>query len=91
MASLAPWSKRDLAAIAIQTEGDPIFEQMACHSAAVSRKARPVTVAQWDMVTAKVWDEDQPAGEPEPDSRLCQDSRPATVQIPTSTSRMGRV
>ncbi len=39
-ASLAPLAKRDLAAIVAQTEGDPIFEQMAQHSAAVSRKAR---------------------------------------------------
>ncbi|MBM3881564.1 MAG: hypothetical protein FJ387_17875 [Verrucomicrobia bacterium] len=38
-ASLAPLSRRDLAAIAAQTKDDPVFEQMARHSAAVSRKA----------------------------------------------------
>ena len=39
--SLAPLSKRDLAEIAAQAESDPAFEQMARHSAAVSKKARP--------------------------------------------------
>jgi len=40
-ASLAPLSKRALAEIAGLAEDDPGFEQMARHSAAVSRKARP--------------------------------------------------
>jgi putative addiction module CopG family antidote len=40
-ASLAALSDRDLAEIAAQTEADPVFEQMARHSAAVSKKARP--------------------------------------------------
>ena len=39
-ASLAPLSRRDLAQIAAQAEGDPVLAQMARHSAAVSRKAR---------------------------------------------------
>ena len=39
-ASLAPLSKRDLATIAAQPEGDPVFAHMARHSAAVSRQAR---------------------------------------------------
>jgi Arc/MetJ-type ribon-helix-helix transcriptional regulator len=40
-ASLAPLPKSDVAEIAAQTERDPVFRQMARHSAAVSRKARP--------------------------------------------------
>ena len=40
-ASLAALSDRDLAEIAAQTEADPVFEQMARHSATVTRKARP--------------------------------------------------
>jgi Arc/MetJ-type ribon-helix-helix transcriptional regulator len=39
-AALAPLCKRDLVQIAAQTEDDPVFAQMARHSATVSRKAR---------------------------------------------------
>jgi Arc/MetJ-type ribon-helix-helix transcriptional regulator len=39
-ASLAPLSKLDLAQVAAQTEADPVFAQMARHSAMVSKKAR---------------------------------------------------
>jgi Arc/MetJ-type ribon-helix-helix transcriptional regulator len=39
--SLAPLSKGDLAEIAAQAQDDPLLEQMARHSATVSKKARP--------------------------------------------------
>jgi Arc/MetJ-type ribon-helix-helix transcriptional regulator len=40
-ASLAPLSKRDLAEIAAQAADDSVLEQMARHSAGVSKKASP--------------------------------------------------
>lgn len=40
-ASLAALSHRDLVEIAAQTETDPVFEQMARHSAAVTKRVRP--------------------------------------------------
>ena len=40
-ASLAPLSERDQAEIATQIDDDPVLAQMARHSVAVSRKARP--------------------------------------------------
>jgi Arc/MetJ-type ribon-helix-helix transcriptional regulator len=38
--SLAPLSKRALAQIAAQIEPDPVFAQMARHSASLAKKAR---------------------------------------------------
>jgi putative addiction module CopG family antidote len=40
-ASLAPLSKRELAEIAARSEDDHVHQQMARHSAALSRKNRP--------------------------------------------------